>query len=127
MKLRDVIEAVGNRKHLIQFYCDWAVTLDNHIIPKFEAEITMDSDVEIYYQWYTHLNPNVNTKAIEDAIENHDYKTFTKWLNKLSQEPWEYLPSRANLWSGDAYIGTVCVAYDEELFSLITDNGYECG
>ena len=127
MKLRDIIQAIGNQRHWIDFYYDWSIASDGHIVPMPETEITLDSDVEIYYQWYTHLNPNVDVKEIEDSIENHDYKTFTKWFEKLVSEPWEYLPTRANIWSGNAYVGTVCVVYDKKLFSLITDNGHECG
>lgn len=127
MKLREIIEAVGKKKYWIAFHYDWSITEDGRIIPKAEKEITMDSDVNIFYQWYTHLNPNVNIAEIENAIDNHDYKTFMKWFNKLENEPWEYLPTRAEIWCDDAYIGTICVVYDVKLFSLIADNGHECG
>lgn len=127
MKLKDIMQAVGDRRYWIHFHYDWTITLDGHIVPVCEKEITMDSDVEIFYQWYNHLNPNVDTKEIECAIENHDYKTFMKWFNKLEKEQWEYLPTEANIYSGDVYVGTVCVVYDEKLFSLIADSGYECG
>ena len=127
MKLRDVIEAIGDRKYWIKFHYDWSVTSDGCIVPVSPKEITMDSDVDILYQWYWHLNPNVNTKEIECAIENHDYKTFMKWFEKLEKEPWEYLPTTANIYIDHTYIGTVCVVYNEELFSLITENDHECG
>ena len=127
MKLKDIIQAVGKKKYWISFYYDWTITSDGRVVPVSEAELTMESDVELFYQWYWHLNPKVNTKEIEEAIENHDYKTFMKWFNMLEKEPWEYLPTRANIWAGDTYVGTVCVAYDEGLFSLITGNDHECG
>lgn len=127
MKLRDVFQAVGTRKYWINFHYDWMITEDEHIVPVTPTEITMDSEVDILYQWYWHCNPNVNTKEIEQAIENHDYKTFRKWFKKLEVEEWEYLPTSADIYIGNAYIGTVCVAYDEGLFSLITDNDHECG
>lgn len=127
MKLRDVFQAIGDRKYWINFHYNWTITSDEHIVPILEKEITMDTDVEISYLWYNHLNPNVDTKEIETAIDNHDYKTFIKWFNKLENEPWEYLPISAAIWSGDVYIGTVCVVYDERLFSLITSNDHECG
>jgi hypothetical protein len=127
MKLRDIIEALGKKKYWITFHYDWTVATDGRIVPVPEKEITLDSDVELHYQWYTHLNPKVNTKEIDAAIENHDYKTFSKWVKMFENAPWEYFPSMASIWSGDAYVGTVCVAYDEALFSLITSNDHECG
>lgn len=127
MKLRDIMKVVGDRRYWLKFHYDWSMTQDGHIVPVSEREVTMDTDVYIFYQWYNHLNPNVDTKEIERAIENHDYKTFMMWFKKLENEPWEYLPTTASIWSGDAYIGTVCVVYDARLFSLITENGHECG
>jgi hypothetical protein len=125
MKLRDIIQAVESRRYWIKFYYDWAITSDGHIIPK--NEITMDDDVSVFYQWYHHFNPNVNIREIDNAIQNHDYKTFMKWFNKLEKEEWEYLPTTAYIWSGEILLGTVCVVFDEELFSLISGNDHECG
>ncbi len=127
MKLRDIIEAVGNRKYLITFHYDWKISEDGSVVPVQEKEIFLDIDVELHYQWYTHLNPKVNTQEIDAAIKNHNYKTFSKWVNMFENEPWEYFPSRADIFAGDTYIGTVCVVYDEVLFSLITSNDHECG
>jgi hypothetical protein len=127
MKLRDVFQAVGNRKYWINFHYDWTITEDDHIVPVVPTEITMDSEVDIFYQWYTHLNPDVDVKEIESAIEDHDYETFIKWFERLISEEWEYLPTAANIYIGNNYVGTVCVAYDEGLFSLITDYDHECG
>ena len=127
MRLREIIEAVGKKKYWITFHYDWNVTEDGHVVPVQEKEITLDSDVELHYQWYTHLNPKVNTKEIDASIENHDYKTFSRWVKMFENEPWEYFPSRAYIWAGDTYVGTVCVVYDEGLFSLITGSDHECG
>ena len=127
MKLREIIEAVGNRKYWIAFHYNWHITSDGRIVPVSEKEISLDSEVQLHYQWYTHLNPKVDTKEIEAAIDNHDYKTFSKWVRLFEDEPYEYFPSRADIWSDDAYIGTVCVIYDKTLFSLITSNDHECG
>lgn len=127
MKLREIIEAVGNKKYWITFHYDWNVTEDGHVVPVQEKEITLDSDVELHYQWYTHLNHKIDVRAIEAAIENHDYKEFSKWVRMFEDEPWEYFPDRADIWSFGVYVGTVCVAYDEALFSLITSNDHECG
>lgn len=127
MKLREIIEAVGKKKYWIAFHYDWNITEDGHVVPVTEKEISLDSDVVLHYQWYTHLNPKINIKEIEAAIESHDYKTFSKWVRIFEDEPWEYFPSRADIWSDDAYIGTVCVVYDARLFSLIVDNSHECG
>ena len=127
MKLRDILQAVGDSRYWIRFHYNWSITSDGRIVPVAEKEITMDSDVNIHYQWYTHHNPNVNIAEIENAIENHDYQTFMWWFNKLENEQWEYLPTQADIWSGDAYVGTVCVVYDKRLFSLISGNDHECG
>lgn len=127
MKLRDVFQAIGNRKYWINFHYDWTITEDEHIVPVVPTEITMDSEVDLFYQWYTHLNPNVDIEEIERAIENHDYKTFMKWFESLVSEEWEYLPTTANIYIGNTYIGTVCVVYDEGLFAMITDYDHECG
>lgn len=127
MKLREIIEAVGERKWWIGFHYNWTITADGCVVPVPEKEITLDSEVELHYQWYTHLNPKINVREIEAAIDNHDYKTFSKWVRMFEDEPWEYFPSRADIWSDNAYIGTVCILYDKTLFSLITGNGHECG
>lgn len=127
MKLRDIFQAVGDRKYWINFHYDWTIREDDHIVPVTPTEITMDSEVDMLYQWYTHLNPNVDVEEIERAIVNHDYKTFMKWFDKLQSEEWEYLPTSANIYIGHEYVGTVCVVYDEDLFSMITDYDHECG
>ena len=115
------------RQHFRLDHYDWNITEDGRIVPVQEKEVSLDSDVELHYQWYTHLNPKIDIHAIEEAIESHDYKTFSKWVRMFEDEPWEYFPSRADIWSGDAYVGTVCVVYDKTLFSLITGNDHECG
>lgn len=127
MKLREIIEAVGKRKYLINFHYDWTFDTDGQLIPVPVRAVGIDSQVELHYQWYTHLNPKIDVRAIEVAIENHDYKEFSKWVRMFENEPWEYFPSRASLWCFGEYVGDVCVVYDEALFSLITSNDHECG
>ena len=127
MRLRKIIEAIGKRKYWITFHYDWTINTDGLVIPVQEREVSLDSPVELHYQWYTHLNPKIDVRAIEAAIENHDYKEFSKWVNMFANESWEYFPDRADIWSFGVYVGTVCVVYDETLFSLITSNDHECG
>ena len=127
MKLIDIINAVGNRKDWIRFYWDWQTSDDGIIIPMMDVTPTLDSEVAVIYQWFHHLNPNIDTKEIWSAIENHDYATFMKWYNILRNENLTYLPSQATIWIGDCCVGDVCVAYNQETFALISDEDYECG
>lgn len=127
MKLRDIINAVGSRKYWITFHWDWDTSDDGTVIPKMDVCPTLDSEVAVVYQWFHHFNPNVDTKEIWNAIENHDYKTFMKWYNFLRNEDLTYLPSRAAIWIDDCYVGDVCVVYEPETFALISDEDYECG
>lgn len=127
MKLRDIINSVGERKDWIKFHWDWGVSADGTIIPTMGVHPTLDSEVAVVYQWFHHCNPHIDTKEIWNAIKDHDYETFIKWYNILKCEDWTYLPSNATIWIGDFYVGDVCVAYMTETFALITDEDYECG
>ena len=127
MKLRDVINAVGERKDWISFHWKWCTSTSGTIVPMMEVIPTLDSEVAIVYQWFHHCNPHVDTKEIWNAIKDHDYNVFMKWYNTLQNEDWTYLPSSAAILTGDYYVGDVCVAYNPEVFALITDEDYECG
>jgi hypothetical protein len=127
MKLKDVIEAAGNRLDWISFHWDWNIDHNDNIIPVMPVNINMDSDVSIHYQWFHHCDPHLNTTEVYDAIKNHDYNTFYKWFSTFENDQWTYLPSDADIWVDDEYVGRVCVAYRENLFALITSQDHECG
>lgn len=127
MKLRDIINAVGERKDWISFHWDWHMSEDGIIVPMMNVSPTLDSEVEIIYQWFHHCNPHIDTKEIWNAIRDHDYETFMKWYNILKYEDLTYLPSMAAILIGDCYVGDICIAYKPETFALITDEDYECG
>lgn len=86
---------------------------------------TIITEIRIVYLWYYHLNPDVNTKEIETAIKNHDWKTFEKWLKWQETQKLEYFPSYASVFINSNYIGELLI--NEQTFKQITDNDYECG
>ena len=95
------------------------------MIEKFIEKIKKDKNVSIVYLWYTHMSPKVKTKEISNAINNHDWKTFKKWLAWQSKEPLEYFPKTAAVFYGNEYVGELFIT--EQTFELIMDNDYECG
>ena len=128
MKFKDLLNAVGSRNDWIKLYTNWELTDDGEIIIAFPVRLTPETEVEIHYQWFWHCNPNINTSEIYNAIETHNYKIFSKWFDVLeAQLPVEYLPIDAEIRVGGEYIGSVCVAFDEQVFKLITSQDHECG
>ena len=128
MKLKDVIEAVGVRKDWIHFDVDWNLTDNGQITLAVPVSMTLDSDVDVHYQWFWHCNPDVDTAEIVNAIETHDYATFARWFETLELKyPMIYLPSDAEMFVDGKYVGTVCVAFSEQTFNLITSQDHECG
>lgn len=127
MKLKDVFAAAGERTDWVKFHWEWELTDTGNVIPKLPVNITLDSEVEICYQWFWHCNFDVDTKEIADSIESHNYQAFTKWFEKLSREQFTYLPTDAGIFVDDQYIGDVCVAFDNNMFALITKQDHECG
>ena len=81
--------------------------------------------IRIIYLWYWHLDPRVNTKEIDEAIKNHDWKTFNKWMEWQKKQTLLYLPDWAEVYINEEYIGQVTIT--KETFDLITDNDHECG
>lgn len=137
MKLKDVIKAVGKRDDWIKFDLGWEICDDTFsmnfdvpkgtIIPTMPANINVDMEAEIVYYWYDHLDPHINISEINKAIYEHDYKTFRKWYDRLEYEPYTYLPSDACLIVDEECVGRVCIAYNEDVFSLIDWSEHECG
>ena len=128
MTLRDVFEAVGNkRKFWVKFDWDWIEDATGNIRPVTNVQRHMDSEISVHYQWFHHMNASVDTNEIWKSIENYDYTTFAKWYRKLADEFLIYLPTEAQIWIGDECIGSVVVVYDEKTFNLISSQDCECG
>lgn len=128
MKLKDVFSAVGDHTDWIKFDCDYDI-LGCKIVPIFayDIDITLDSDIEIGYQWFHHCNPDLDLEEISKAIEKHNYGTFCKWYNELENGYLDYFPSDATIYIDDKAIGSVCVVYNPWVFNLITWEDHECG
>ena len=128
MTLRDIFNAVGkNKKFWIHFDWDWEENYIGNIIPTTKAPRNLDSEVSIHYQWFHHMNVDLDTDELWKAIESHDYSVFVKWFNRLKNENLTYLPTDAQIWMGEDCIGSVVVAYDVNTFNLITSQDCECG
>lgn len=82
-------------------------------------------DIRIVYFWYHHFNPKVNERKIEVAINNHDWKTFEKWLEWQKEQDFVYFPESAVVYINGEYYGELII--NEDNFNLITENDYECG
>ena len=128
MKFKDILCAVGERMDWIKIHADWSLNDSGQITMSLPANITLDSEVDVHYQWFWHCNTEIDTSEIYNAIETHDYTTFIKWFEILeSKLPIVYLPCDAEMWVDDKYIGSVCVAFNKQTFQLITSQDHECG
>ena len=128
MTLRDVFDAVGDkRKFWVDFDWDWIEDAYGNIRPVTNVQRHLDSEVSIHYQWFHHMNNEIDTDEIYKAIEDHDYATFAKWFIKVRNEELTYLPTDAQIWIDDECIGSVVVVYEEKTFNLITSQDFECG
>ena len=127
MKLRDIINTVGSRLDWIRFNWDWVITGNGAVLPDLRTNLNTNSDVTVVYQWYHHMNPDIDMNEISNVIETHDYDTFYKWYKKFETDHWTYFPSEASIFVEDEYVGDICIAYDPNVFALITCQDHECG
>lgn len=125
MKLEDVFAAAGDRTDWIKFFWDYDISDAGEIRPVARVQATMDSEVEIVYYWFDHLNPEVDTNEISKAIQTHDYETFIKWFDKLIYEKYNYLTSSAYIYIGEECVGKIFIADSADMFSLITVSEHE--
>ena len=128
MKFKDLLSAVGPRTDWIRLYTNCELTDGGEIIMTVPVHLTLETEVTVHYQWFWHCNPDVNTTEISNAIDTHDYETFSKWFDILeSRLPVTYLPVDAEICVDGEYVGSVCVAFSEQTFKLITSQDHECG
>lgn len=90
---------------------------------------------QYYYQYYDHLlfrGTNYG-KAIEKALEEHDWHSFQIFavtLNNFSESEFGdkviYLPGTINVYDDETDEYTE-IELNEETFKLIENFGYECG
>ena len=129
MKLRNIVDIVQPNVDLLEFNTSWQFDDNGSIHPTFEATFDLDTDVEVIYYWYHHMNPNVDQKEINEIIIGHDFKKF--W--DISEEIEEnspclcYFPETACVVSKDEYIGDLNIFRSEETFACITWSECECG
>lgn len=126
MKMLDVISAVGERMDWIKIDSSWEIDDGGQIILKV-PEVCLDDEVDVVYYWYDHLMPDEKRKKIQKAINNHDFKTFKKYEEEYEGCGMTYFPSSAFIYKGDEAIGSVCVVWSEDTFSLINFSESECG
>jgi hypothetical protein len=120
MKLKDVFAAAGDRTYWIKFFWDYKISDNGKICPKERAQTTMDSEVEIVYCWFDHLDSDADKNEIIRAIQTHDYKTFNKWFNRLKYEKIEHLPTVAYIHVEEKCVGQIFIAESADMFSLIS-------
>lgn len=127
MKFKDLLDAVGENKYLMKLQTNWELADDGQIAVNFPANLTLDSEVEVHYQWFWNSDTGVVTE-ISNAIECHDYVTFIKWINILHETeiPFLHLPYDASMWVDNKYIGEICISFNEQTFRLITKQNYKC-
>lgn len=127
MKLKDVFDAAGDRTDWVKFFWDYYISENGTICPLERAQASMDSEVEIVYYWFDHLNPDVDMDEIDKAIQTHDYETFYKWFVKLLYEKYNYLTSSAFIYIEGECVGEIFIADSPDMFSLITCSEHKCG
>lgn len=126
MKLKKIFDTVGTRIDWIKFDYHWKLD-KGHIRPTMAVDLTLDTEVEVRYQWYYHGDPRINHDEVGRAIETHDFETFSKWFEKFEDERWVYFPTTAYLLAGNCVVGELCVAFNPDVFALIENQDSECG
>ena len=87
----------------------------------------------VTYYWYDHLllRKNGDAEKVQEAIKNHDFKTFINFYNKYEKNSDEekdivFFPSYAHIFINDDYVGEYYIL-SEYGFNQITDSEFECG
>ena len=129
MKLRDIVDIVHPNIDLLEFNTNWQFDGNGNIHPAFESKFDLDTEVEVVYYWYHHMNPNVNQKEINAIIMSHDFKRFWDISEEIEENsPYLcYFPATAHVLSKDEYIGDLNIFRSEETFACITWSECECG
>lgn len=104
---------------------------DGNLTTSFSHLFNMEDDISISYCWFDHLT-RVNRpdliKAIEDALDEHDFEWFTTLIEQIKNEGIMItLPKQAYVWNEttETYLGDIYLNADT--FHLITEHDYECG
>ena len=129
MKLRDIIDTVKSETNLLEFKTSWTYDDNGNISPAFNVVFNLDTEVQVIYYWYHHMNPNVNQKEINEVIMNHNFEKFWDITEEIEENsPYLcYFPRTACVVTDDAYIGDLNIFRNENVFSCITWSECECG
>ena len=129
MKLRDIIDIVWPNVDLLEFNTSWQFDCNGNIHPVFEATFDLDTEVEVVYYWYHHMNPNVNQKEINEVIMSHNFNKFWDISEEIEENsPYLcYFPETAHIFSKDEHIGDLNIFRSKETFACITWSECECG
>lgn len=129
MKLREIVEFVQPNIDLLEFKTSWVFDDNGDICPHFDATFDLDTEVEVIYYWYHHMNPHIDTNEVNHIIMNHDFKQFWEISERIEEMSPHmcYFPVTACVVTNDEYIGDLNIFRDEKLFSCITYSECECG
>ena len=129
MKLRDIIDAVKSETNLLEFKTSWIYDDNGNISPTFNGVFDLDTEVQVVYYWYHHMNSNVNQKEINEVIMNHNFEKFLDITEEIEENsPYLcYFPRTACVVTDDSYIGDLNIFRNENVFSCITWSECECG
>lgn len=104
---------------------------NGNLTASFSHLFNMEDDISISYCWFDHLiriyRPDL-IRAIEDALDKHDFKCFTTLMEQVKNEGIMItLPKQAYIWNEttETYLGDIYLNTDT--FHLITEHEYECG
>ena len=134
IKFGEIINTLGQARGFFEPAVEWEFNPDGVITvaPLCKTPVTMDTDVEVCYDFYYHMNPAFHKDEVHKAIDEKDWDTFAKWKRDFDWggccfDGLVYMPDEACIMVGDEWLGCVNTTYRKEYFNLITTWDYECG
>lgn len=123
------MDAVGGRLGWFQPEPEWEIK-DGEFHLVYPDHIPRDTPITVEYDTFHHGNLWFDMSKIEQIVLSGDYEQFKKKFDLFADmermDGCEYLPSKATVSIDEPFtvLGTLCVAYDENVFRLI--NWFEC-
>ncbi|MDD6530686.1 MAG: hypothetical protein PUF41_12040 [Prevotella copri] len=132
LKMKDLIQALGKAHDCFRPRTKWSVADNGDIIISPVSQVNLETDIEIWYCFYHHMNPKFDRDKVLTAIETGDFDTFEQMQRDFSWggkcfDGLTYLPYEAFVDANDECIGEFDATYTKEFFDLITDGDCECG
>lgn len=132
LKMKDLVQAIGESHDCFRPKTRWSVADNGDIIIAPTSQVGMDTDIEIWYCFYHHMNPNFDSDKVLTAIERGDYETFQQIQRDFSLggkyfDGLTYLPYEAFVYANEECVGEIDATFWKGLFDLITDGDCECG